>query len=288
VLQDLASGAVIGFAYAATAVGLSLIFGVLRIVNFAHGEFYMLGGLLLYSLTAAGLGFFPALAGAVLATMLVAAVVEKLVLSPLRRADEVTVAIVTLGLSIFLANTALVLWGPVPHQIQSPFPAQSLVLPGGIRLSLLEIFAACLTLAILSILHLVLHHTSAGRQLRAVVQDRDAAALVGLDVDRIHLATFSVGCGLAAIAGGLLGTMFLTYPGMGLQAVLKAFAVVVIGGMGSLGGAAAAGLLLGVAESLGGAWLPSGYKDIVAFVLIVLTLALRPQGLFGSKQIQIR
>jgi branched-chain amino acid transport system permease protein len=288
VLQDLASGLVIGLAYAMIALGLSVIFGVLRIINFAHGEFYMLGGLMLYSLSSRGFSFFPALAGAVLGTMAVAIVIDWLVLKPLRRSDEVTIALATLGLSIFLSNIALVIWGPVPHQIVGPFSIDPLVLPGGVYLSRLELFAAAATLVIMVGMHLILQHTSIGRQMRAVVQDRDAAAVVGLNVDLIYRMTFAAGCGLAAIAGGLLGTMFLVFPGMGLQAVLKAFAVVVIGGMGSFSGAVAGGLLLGLAESVGGAWLPSGYKDIVAFVLIVAVLALRPQGLLGSKQVRIR
>jgi branched-chain amino acid transport system permease protein len=286
--QDLASGLVIGLAYASIAIGLSLIFGVMRVVNFAHGEFYMLGGLLLYSLTSRGLPFFLALGGAVIATMAMAALIDRLVLKPLRRADEVTIALATLGLSIFLANAALVLWGPVPHQVLNPFSATAVVLPGPIYLTQLELFSALLTVAVMAALHFVLQRTSVGRQIRAVVQDRDAAALVGLDVDRIYRTTFAVGCRLAALAGGLVGTMFLVYPAMGLQAVLKAFAVVVIGGMGSLAGAAAGGVLLGLAEGLGGAWLPAGYKDIVAFVIIVAILALRPQGLLGAKQVRIR
>jgi branched-chain amino acid transport system permease protein len=288
VLQDLASGLVIGLAYALTALGLSLIFGVLRIINFAHGEFYMLGGLMLYSLTSRGFSFFPSLAGAVVGTMVVAIVIDWCVLKPLRRSDEVTIALATLGLSIFLANAALVIWGPVPHQIPSPFSMEPLVLPGGVYLGRLELFGAAATLVIMGAMHLVLQHTSVGRQMRAVVQDRDAAAVVGLNVDLIYRLTFAVGCGLAAVAGGLLGTMFLVYPAMGLQAVLKAFAVVVIGGMGSFSGAVAGGLLLGLAESVGGAWLPSGYKDIVAFIMIVAVLALRPQGLLGSRQVRIR
>jgi branched-chain amino acid transport system permease protein len=288
VLQDLASGLVIGLAYALIALGLSLIFGVLRIINFAHGEFYMLGGLMLYSLTSRGFSFFPSLAGAVFGTMVVAIVIDWCVLKPLRRSDEVTIALATLGLSIFLANAALVIWGPVPHQIPSPFPMDPLVLPGGVYLSRLELFGAAVTLVIMGAMHLVLQRTSIGRQMRAVVQDRDAAAVVGLNVDLIYRVTFAVGCGLAAVAGGLLGTMFLVYPAMGLQAVLKAFAVVVIGGMGSFSGAVAGGLLLGLAESVGGAWLPSGYKDIVAFIMIVAVLALRPQGLLGSRQVRIR
>lgn len=287
-LQDLASGLIIGLAYALTAVGLSLIFGVLRVINFAHGEFYMLGGLMLYSLTSRGYGFFPSLAGAVIGTMVVAMVIDRFVLKPLRRSDEVSIALATLGLSVFLANAALIIWGPVPHHIQSPFPSDPIVLPGGIYLAWLELFSAVFALLIMAALHLVLRTTSVGRQMRAVVQDRDAAALVGLNVDWIYRGTFAVGCGLAAAAGGLLGTMFLVYPSMGLQAVLKAFAVVVIGGMGSFSGAVAGGMLLGLAESVGGAWMPSGYKDIVAFTLIVAVLALRPQGLLGSKQVRIR
>lgn len=287
-LQDLASGLIMGLAYASIAVGLSLIFGVLRIINFAHGEFYMLGGLILYSLTNGGLNFFPALAGAVIGTMLLAALIDRLVLKPLRRADEATIALATLGISIFLANTGLILWGPIPHNIPIPFSAAPLVLPGNVYLSRFELFTALLTLVAIVGLHLVLQKTSAGRQIRAVVQDRDAAALVGLDVDRIYTTTFAVGCGLAALSGGLLGSMFLVYPSMGLAAVLKAFVVVVIGGMGSLGGAVAGGILLGVTESLGGAFMPAGFKDIIGFVFIILVLALQPQGIFGVKQVRIR
>lgn len=287
-LQDLASGLIIGLAYALIAVGLSLVFGVLRIVNFAHGEFYMLGGLILYSLVDWGAGYFVALTGAVLATVAIAAVIDRALLKPLRRADEVTTALGTLGLSIFLANTALILWGPVPHRVASPFASDALVLFGKVYITRLEVFAGMLTVAIMAAMHFVLHRTSTGRQIRAVVQDRDAAALVGLNVDRIYMVTFAAGCGLAATAGALLGTIFLVYPSMGLLAVLKAFAVVVIGGMGSLGGAVAGGVLLGLAESLGGAWLPSGYKDIIGFILIVAVLTLRPQGLLGAKQVRIR
>jgi branched-chain amino acid transport system permease protein len=288
VLQDLASGLIMGLAYASIAVGLSLIFGVLRIINFAHGEFYMLGGLILYSLTNGGISFFPALAGAVLGTMLLAAVIDRLVLKPLRRKDDATIALATLGISIFLANTGLVLWGPVPHNIPTSFSTTPLILPGSVYLSRFELFTAVLTLVAIVGLHLVLQRTSAGRQIRAVVQDRDAAALVGLDVDRIYTTTFAVGCGLAALSGGLLGSMFLVYPSMGLAAVLKAFVVVVIGGMGSLGGAVAGGILLGVTESLSGAWMPPGFKDIIGFVFIILVLAVRPQGIFGIKQVRIR
>ncbi|WP_213738792.1 branched-chain amino acid ABC transporter permease [Bradyrhizobium sp. dw_411] len=287
-LQDLASGLIMGLAYASIAVGLSLIFGVLRIINFAHGEFYMLGGLILYSLTNGGISFFPALAGAVLGTMLLAAVIDRLVLKPLRRKDDATIALATLGISIFLANTGLVLWGPVPHNIPTSFSTTPLILPGSVYLSRFELFTAALTLVAIVGLHLVLQRTSAGRQIRAVVQDRDAAALVGLDVDRIYTTTFAVGCGLAALSGGLLGSMFLVYPSMGLAAVLKAFVVVVIGGMGSLGGAVAGGILLGVTESLSGAWMPPGFKDIIGFVFIILVLAVRPQGIFGIKQVRIR
>ncbi len=287
-LQDLASGLVIGLAYSLIALGLSLIFGVLRVVNFAHGEFYMLGGLLLYSLSRSGLGFFPAFAGAAVGTLLIAAVIDRVVLKLLRRSDEITIALATLGLSIFLGSTALVLWGPIPQRIPSPFGSAPVVLPGGVHLTRVDLFSGALPLAITVALHLVIQRPSAGRQIRAVVQDRDAAALVGLDVDLVYTLTFAVGCALAAVAGASLGTMFLVYPSMGLPAVLKAFSVVIIGGMGSLGGAIAGGLLLGVAESFGARWLPGGYKDIIPFILIVLILAARPQGLLGAKLVSRR
>jgi branched-chain amino acid transport system permease protein len=286
-LQDLVNGLLFGLTYALIAGGLSLIFGVLRIVNFAHGEFYMLGGLFLASFTGAGLAYFVALAAAVLCTVAVAVVTDRLVLRPLRQAEEVTIALATLGVSIFLANTGLILWGPVPQRINSPFSSDPISV-AGIHVTQLEVFAGVLTLGTLLVLHLVIKHTAIGRQMRAVVQDRDAAALVGLNLERIYMLTFAVGCGLAAMAGGLLGTIFLVYPTMGLQAVMAAFVVVVVGGMGSLSGAVVGGMLLGVAESFGAAFLPSGYKDLVGFVMIVIVLALRPQGLLGSKQVRIR
>lgn len=221
-------------------------------------------------------------------TMAIAALLDWTVLKPLRRADEITIAIATIGLSIFLANTAQVLWGPIPHQIPSPFSSDGLLLFGSIYVTRLQLFSALITLALITVMQFTLRMTNLGRQIRAVVQDRDATVLVGLHVDRIYRSAFVIGCGLAATAGGLVGTMFLVYPTMGLTAVLKAFAVVIIGGMGSLNGSIVGGLLLGLAEGIGGAWLPSGYQDIVGFIMIIAILAFRPQGLLGAKQIRIR
>lgn len=287
-LQDLAGGIVIGLGYALIALGLSLIFGVLRIVNFAHGEFYMLGGLFLYSMCQLGLPYFAALAAAVIITVALAAIVDQLVLRPLRKSDEVTVALATLGLSIFLSSGALVIWGPVPHRVPDPFDGDVVEFFSTVFLTKFDLFSSFATFIVFAGAYVVIRFTSAGRQMRAMVQDSDAAALVGLNINRIYIVTFATGCGLAALAGGLLGTMFLIYPAMGLLAVMKAFVVVVIGGMGSIPGAIIGGLLLGIAESLGGAVLPSGYKDIIGFIMIIAVLIARPQGLFGGKRIRIR
>lgn len=282
--QEIINGLAIGMNYALIAVGLTLIFGVMRVVNFAHGEFYMLGGLVVFWL-AGTLGiYYPlSLALTVLVVALFALLVDQLLLRPLRDAPELSTVLATIGLSVFLSTASLVVWGPVPQQVPHSFPSAPLILWGDARLSPIALFAGVITAAVIGSMHLLIRRTNLGRQLRATVQDREAAALVGIDINHVYAGTFSIGSALASLGGALLGTVFLAYPAMGEAAVLKAFVVVVLGGMGSFGGAVVGGLLLGLCEVAGAAWLPGGYKDMVGFILIVLILLVRPQGLFSVK-----
>jgi branched-chain amino acid transport system permease protein len=283
-LQGILNGLANGMNYALIAVGLTVIFGVMRVVNFAHGEFYMLGGLIVFWLAGTlGLNYLLALLLTVLVVALFAAVVDQLLLRPLRTAPELSTVLANIGLSVFLSTAALVVWGPVPQQVPHAFPDAALVLWGDARISPMALFAGLVTAVVIVGMHLLIQRTSLGRQLRATVQDRDAAALVGIDINRVYIGTFAAGSALASFSGALLGTVFLAYPAMGEAAVPKAFVVVVLGGMGSFGGAVVGGMLLGLCEVAGAAWLPGGYKDMVGFVLIVLVLLLRPQGLFGTK-----
>jgi branched-chain amino acid transport system permease protein len=279
--QYLFNGLVVGCSYALIAVGLTAIFGLMEIANFAHGQFYMLGAFFAYWLTRiAGLDFWAGLVVSVIGVMAVGVLLERTLFRLLRGASLSSSVLATIALSIFLENLALNIWGPRPQKIISPFES------GGIELfgifttpdRLLMLF---LTFAMVLILHICLRYTHTGKAIRATFQQREAAALVGINIDYLYTLTFAVGAGLAALAGVLLGTIFVVQPSMGGVATLKAFIVVTLGGASSFAGGIAGGLLLGLAESFGAIIAPS-YKDAVGFILVILVLLYKPNGLFGK------
>jgi branched-chain amino acid transport system permease protein len=282
--QQVLNGATIGIMYALAAVGLTLTFGILRVINFAHGEFYMLGAFVTYTLlVVAGIPYFQAVVLAVLTACALGLLAERLTVRPLRGRHHFTVVLATLGLSVFLQNGALAVWGPDPREIALPWDGAMLV--GGLIISRMRLVALAAGVALIAALTLFIRYTRVGMAMRAVARNPDAAALMGVNVPRIYGLTFSTGAGLAAVSGGLLGAIFTIEPTMGEWAVIKAFSVVIMGGLGSVPGAVAGGLLLGVAESLSVGYLPGGvgYRDGIAYAMIILVLLLRPQGLFGQR-----
>ncbi len=283
-LQHLVNGLVLGGTYALLGIGLTLIFGLMHVVNFAHGEFYTLGAYVTFAaLVLAGVQFLGALALAVLAGILLGALTERVLLRPLRDESIDTVMLVTIGLWIAMQNGELLLWGGVAKAIPHPFPTAPLVL-GPVSLAPLRLFVLAAALALIAAAHLTIQRTRLGRAMRATFQDPDTAALMGVRIGRIRTATFAIGSGLAAAAGALLGPIFLAYPSMGDLASLKAFSVVILGGLGNLWGATLGGLILGVAEELGAGYVSSGYRDAVGFVIIIAVLLLRPSGLFARAE----
>lgn len=283
-LQHLVNGLVLGGTYALLGIGLTLIFGLMHVVNFAHGEFYTLGAYVTFAaLMLAGVPFLGALALAVLAGILLGALTERVLLRPLRDESIDTVMLVTIGLWIAMQNGELLLWGGVAKAIPHPFPTAPLVL-GPVSLAPLRLFVLAAALALIAAAHLTIQRTRLGRAMRATFQDPDTAALMGVRIGRIRTATFALGSGLAAAAGALLGPIFLAYPSMGDLASLKAFSVVILGGLGNLWGATLGGLILGVAEELGAGYVSSGYRDAVGFVIIIAVLLLRPSGLFARAE----
>jgi branched-chain amino acid transport system permease protein len=186
----------------------------------------------------------------------------------------------TIALSIFLENLALNVWGPRPQKILSPFDTGSLEFLG-IFTTPERLLMLLATVVIVILLHLGLRHTQTGKAIRATFQQREAAALVGIDIDRLYTLTFAIGAGLAALAGVLLGTIFVVQPSMGGVATLKAFVVVTLGGISSFAGGIAGGLILGLAESFGAIIAPA-YKDAVGFILVLIVLLFKPNGLFGK------
>jgi branched-chain amino acid transport system permease protein len=282
--QQVVNGAILGVVYALAAIGVTLVFGILGIINFAHGEFYMLGAFVVSSFLALRLPYFPSLLGAVAVVAVLGLAAERLTVRPLQGRHHFTIVLSTLGLSILLQNGALIVWGAEPRQIAPSWGSLPVVL-GGVVVSRMRLVALCVGILLMILLTVVIRWTPVGLAMRAVARDTDAAALMGVDVQRIGALTFSVGCALAAASGGLLGGIFDIETTMGEWAVMKAFAVVILGGLGSVAGAIVGGIVLGVAESLGGAYLPGGvgYKDGIGFAILILVLLFRPRGLFGRR-----
>jgi branched-chain amino acid transport system permease protein len=283
-LQHLVNGLVLGGTYALLGIGLTLIFGLMNVVNFAHGEFYTLGAYAAFAtLALLGLPFVAAIPVAIAVGIALGALCERVLLRPLRGESIDSVMLVMIGLWIAMQNGELLGWGGVAKSIPHPFPTAPIVVgPLGIAPLRLFVFGAAIALIVAA--HLVIQRTRLGRAMRATFQDADTAALMGVRIGRIHTATFALGSGLAAAAGALLGPIFLVYPSMGDLASLKAFSVVILGGLGNVAGATFGGLLLGVAEELGAGYVSSGYRDAVGFVIIILVLLFRPSGLFARTE----
>jgi branched-chain amino acid transport system permease protein len=283
-LQHLLNGLLLGATYSLLGIGLTLVFGIMDVVNFAHGEFYTLGAYAAFAaLALASVHFFLAIPLAIVAGALAGAVCERVLLRPLRAQSIDTVMLVMIGLWIAMQNAELLGWGGVAKSVPTPFPTEPVVL-GAVSVAPLRIFVFLVSGLLILGAHLLLSRTKLGRAMRATFQDRETAALMGVSIERIHTVTFALGAGLAAAAGALLGPVFLLYPSMGDLASLKAFSVVILGGLGNFGGAALGGLVLGIAEELGAGYISSGYRDAVGFLMIVAVLLLRPSGLFARAE----
>ncbi len=283
-LQHLLNGLLLGATYSLLGIGLTLVFGLMNVVNFAHGEFYTLGAYAAFAaLALAAVDFFLAIPLAIVAGALAGAVCERVLLRPLRAQSIDTVMLVMIGLWIAMQNAELLGWGGVAKSVPTPFPTQPVVL-GAVSVAPLRIFVFVVSGLLILGAHLLLSRTKLGRAMRATFQDRETAALMGVSIERIHTITFAFGAGLAGAAGALLGPVFLLYPSMGDLASLKAFSVVILGGLGNFGGAALGGLVLGIAEELGAGYISSGYRDAVGFLMIVVVLLLRPSGLFARAE----
>ncbi len=283
ILQHILNGLIIGGAYALIGIGLTLILGIMNVVNFAHGELYMLGAYVVYTMTVLlGVNFFVGVIVAIIVVSVLGLIIEKTILHPLRDRSPDMSMLALIGVSIFLQNAARFIWSPVPQSIDHPFALMAHSL-GPIRITELRLFAAFTALVLIVGTHYLVQKTRFGKAMRATFQDKEVAAMFGIRVDIVFSFTFAFGAALAAVSGTLLGSMFIVNPTMGDFAIVKAFAVVILGGMGSFPGAILGGLILGVTENLGAAYISSGYKDVIAFGLIILILILKPSGLFGKK-----
>ncbi len=286
-LQYFANGIVTGSTYVLVAVGLTLIFGILGVVNFAHGEFYMIGGYAgIYSVSVLHLPILPAIGLVLAAAAVVGLVAEVILYRPMKNHDATSSIISSFGLAVVFQNAALAVMGSQPQRLDldvSRIPVLS-HLPtefGPVFLPQQRTLLPVAMVLLIALLYLVLRYTWTGLSLRAMAQNTTMARLCGVRVERVAVVTFMVGAALAGIAGMLMSSIFFVYPIVGNMIALKAFTVVILGGMGNVAGAAVAGLLLGVTESLTSAYISNAARDIVGFVFVILVLLFRPQGLFG-------
>lgn len=282
-LQLIVSGLLLGGFYALISIGLTLVFGVLRVVNFAHGEYLtiaMFGCFVFHNLW----GIDPFVSGLVVVPLLfvLGLITERLLIRPTLEAPHVVQVFVTFALSLWLQNLALMIFTSDFHSVRVSYASNTLQI-GPLYVSWLRMIAFVAALALAGALIAFLKYTYLGWAIRATAQDRRSARLVGVDVDRVYAITFALGCALVGAAGVLLSPLYPVSPYVGAEKILVAFVVVVLGGFGSLTGAVVAGLALGVVESLSGFWLGSDMKQLVYFLFFLLVLAVRPTGFFGNK-----
>jgi branched-chain amino acid transport system permease protein len=281
-LQFLVNGLVTGCFYALMALGLAMIFGLMEVVNFAHGEFFVMGGVVAYAFcNVLGVEFYATIAIVIAIMFVFGAVVDRLLIRPLRGQHLLSTALVTIGLSIFLLNTMLVTFGTSPQALATPFARKPIFL-GPIVITEGRIFAVVVGAVAILLVYLLINRSKLGRAMRATFQQKEAAALVGVNIEAVYTFTFALGTAMAAIAGVLLGAIFVVHPSTAEVATLKAFVVVILGGMTNLPGAVAGGILLGVVESLWGGFVSTGYMDVIGFVMVILILLFRPTGLFSA------
>ena len=286
-LQQLVNGLVIGGIYAMIAVGYTMIYGVIQLINFAHGEIYMLGAFFAVTfISVLGLPFYAAFPLAMACCAVCGVLLDIFAYRPLRQSPRLAALITAIGMSIFLQNLAMVIWGSRPKPFpQGALPAyfeESAVSFGGVNLSWFHLFIFGLTIGMMIGLNLIIKKTRWGKAMRAVAQNKTMAALAGINVNRVISYTFALAGALGGAAGIMVGAYYNTlYPTMGYVAGVKAFAAAVLGGIGSVPGAMLGGVVLGVAEAFGAGYLSSLYRDGISYGVMIIVIILIPAGLFG-------
>ncbi|MGC3987996.1 branched-chain amino acid ABC transporter permease [Pseudomonas aeruginosa] len=283
-LQHLLNGLVLGATYALLGIGLTLIFGIMKVVNMAHGELYTLGAYVAFGFVSLlGLNYFGSVLMAAAVGLAAGAAIEWLLLRRRNLAAIDEVMLIMIGVMIVLQNAELLAWGGVAKAVPSPFSQEPIVF-GAVSVSPIRLFVLVTALVLLVAFYLLIERSRLGLSMRATFQDKDAAKIVGVNVSRIYTLTFALGSCLAAVAGALLAPVFVVNPTMGDLASLKAFAIVILGGLGNLAGAALGGFALALIEEFGAGYISTAYRDAIGFLVILGVMLLRPQGLFVMKE----
>jgi branched-chain amino acid transport system permease protein len=294
-LQQIVNGLSLGSIYALIALGYTMVYGILKLINFAHGEVFMMGayagfysasalGVQEYEASGAGFPLFYALAVlvfAMLSSALLGVLIEALAYRPVRSAPRLTPLITAIGVSLFLQNAAMLVFSPNPRRYPAILAEVRFEI-GGVILTNIKVAIFLVAMLLMFGLYVLVNKTWTGRAMRALSMNIDAARLMGIDVDKTIRATFAIGSSLAAAGGILYGLdQIMINPLMGVLTGLKAFVAAVLGGIGNIPGALIGGILIGLAEQLTAGYLSPDYRDAITFVILILVLLLKPEGLLG-------
>ncbi|MGO9413036.1 MAG: branched-chain amino acid ABC transporter permease [Spirochaetia bacterium] len=294
-LEQLINGLTIGSFYGLIALGYSMVYGVLKLINFAHGDFFTLGSYLGYTMLVFGAGFVTThlgLWGGLAVTVIVAAlclavvgvVVERVAYRPIYPAGRLPAVVSALGASIILQNLIMIIWGPRYQAYPAALIPNFRIHVGDLNLTGLQLLILCVSFALMAALYFVIQKTTWGAAVRATALDRDTAALMGINFKKVIRFIFTLGPALGALTGVMVGMYYrqISFT-MGWNYGLKAFTATILGGIGNLPGAMFGGLILGVLEMLGSAYVSTAWKDVFVFLILILVLIFRPNGLFGEK-----
>ena len=280
-MQQLLNGITLGSVYILVAIGLTLVFGILHVPNFAHGALYLVGGYAtLMAMNSLGVHYFIAIIISIMCVAGIAVLMERLVFNPLREAPAIHDKIAAIGIMLFFDALIPLVWGNEYHRMLTPF-ADTVTL-FGISTTIQRILVIVVACIVVVLLQLFLKKTMTGASIMAMAQNREGSFLVGINANTVAMMTFAISGALAAIAASIASPINLVFPSMGHLVILKAFVVVIIGGMGSVPGAIIGGMVLGITESLGATYISNDYKDMIAFLLLIIIMTIRPKGLFAK------
>ena len=281
-IQQLINGLSIGSVYSLVALGYTMVYGIMKLINFAHGDILMVGSYVGFFCAGLGLPFIVALLISVVFCCLLGVVVERVAYRPLRNAPRISLLITAIGISFLLEYIVMFIAKPDARSYPTAYLTNKSIEIGSIMLQLDRVYMILITSVMMVGLHLFIKKTKMGRAMRAVSSDREAALLMGVNVDKTISFTFLLGSGLAGVAGVLFGTIYQITPLMGMQPGLKAFTAAVLGGIGNIPGAMLGGMLLGFIETMFSGYFFSEYKDVAAFVILIIVLIVKPTGLLGK------
>jgi len=279
--QQVLNGLTLGSIYGLVALGLTLVYGILHVPNFAHGALYMVGAYVSYiTMVDFGVNYWVAMLLAAVAVALLAVLCERLVFNPLRHAPPIHDKIAAIGIMLFLEALVQMQWGAEFRRMPTPYT--EILDIAGMTIPAQRVLIIAGAFSLMAVLHLFLKKTMTGSTIVAMAQNREGAFLVGIDANRVAMMTFAISGALAAVGATLFAPINLVYPAMGHLLIMKAFVIIILGGMGSIPGAIVGGLIIGFAEAFGGFYISTDYKDIIAFALLVVILSIKPTGLFSK------